>query len=140
MTIDINFQKDILLKDMETIQNRIANFDNHSLVIKGWALTLWSAITIFSLNLMKNEFIIISIIGLFVFWLFDGLYKFYQRPFIKRAKELKDYFQGIYFLTDNTTLKNQLDEKKHTLHHCHITFHFFLYYVESVLENNGRLQ
>jgi len=100
-----NFQKDIILKDMETIQKRISDFDNHSLLIKGWGITLWSAILIYSLNLMKTDIIIVGIFGLFVFWFFEALYKLFQRSFVVRSIELSNYFKGVFFNPDSNVLK-----------------------------------
>lgn len=39
----IEYQKELLMKEAETIQEKIKDYDNLSFKIKGWCITPWSA-------------------------------------------------------------------------------------------------
>ncbi len=97
-----DFRSNLILKEIEIIQNKIDNFDEHSLIIKGWAITLWSAIWLWAINQwIENPnnsiewIIIIGVVAVIFFWLFDSLFKFYQRAFIVRTKQIESYLNNI---------------------------------------------
>ncbi len=96
--IRIKDSKDLLekmfLADFSTIQAQIGRYDNHSLIIKGWAITLWAGLIYFIVKDSVHELFIIQIIILLIFWSFDALFKFYQRRFALRYDELRKYFEG----------------------------------------------
>ena len=89
-------EKDLLeklfLTDFSSIQPNIGRYDTHSLIIKGWAITLWSGLMYFIIKESVHELFIIQIVILQIFWLFDALYKFYQRRFTLRYDEIRQYF------------------------------------------------
>jgi len=84
----------IFLTDFSTIQTEIGRYDNHSLIIKGWTITLWSGLMYFIIKESVYELFFIQIIILLVFWSFDALYKFFQRKLALRYSELQKYFKG----------------------------------------------
>lgn len=92
--IDKDLIKKIFLTDFSTIQSEIGRYDSHSLIIKGWAITLWSGLMYFIIKESIHELFIIQIILLLVFWSFDALYKFFQRRLALRYNELQKYFEG----------------------------------------------
>ena len=83
----------IFLTDFSTVQAQIGRYNSYSLIIKGWAITLWSGLMYFIIKESVHELFIIQIIILLVFWSFDALYKFYQRRFALRSSELRKYFE-----------------------------------------------
>ena len=88
-------QQPFLLKEIEIIQNQINKFDEYSLIVKGWSITLWTALLFFTINQISVE-IKLSILGLsigslFLFWLIDTYFKFFQRISIARSCLISDY-------------------------------------------------
>lgn len=88
-------QQPFLLKEIEIIQNQIKKFDEYSLIVKGWSITLWTALLFFTINQISDA-IKLSILGLsigslFLFWLIDTYFKFFQRISIARSCLISDY-------------------------------------------------
>lgn len=84
----------LFLSDFSSLQTQIGRYDNHSLLIKGWAITLWSGFMYFIIREEVYELFIIQIIILLIFWSFDALFKFYQRKLALRADEIRENLKG----------------------------------------------
>lgn len=89
-----------LKEEFKIIEEKISNWDKNSLSIKNWAITVWSAIIVFISTqyyvLLANEIILpnlflIPILLPLPFWLFDGLYKKFQRLSVIRSQAIQDY-------------------------------------------------
>ncbi|MBD3214673.1 MAG: hypothetical protein GF311_18830 [Candidatus Lokiarchaeota archaeon] len=93
MTDSEKFLKDIFLREISNIDQNIGRYDTHSLIIKGWAITLWSALTFFAIQYSIYLLFLIQIPLLFIFWSFDALYKFYQRRFVIRSEKILNFLR-----------------------------------------------
>lgn len=67
------------IKHLEMIQLVITRMASNSFLIKGWAVTLVSALFALAAAGSKFEFILICYFALPVFWLLDGYYLFQER-------------------------------------------------------------
>lgn len=106
-----HFKQNIVLKEIELLQERIGSYDKHTLIIKGWAITIWAGIWLFIINqsIIKIDFSLIiagllGIFALFFFWGFDSLYKYYQRAFIVRTKQIEDNIKDRYTEFSNQSI------------------------------------
>jgi hypothetical protein len=95
------------LKHLEFIQNIISRMNSNSFLIKGWAITLFSALfTLANINL-ATDFIFISQISILLFWLLDGYFlsqeKQYRELYIDVSKKSEDQ---IDFLMDVSNYNN----------------------------------
>jgi len=88
-------QKEFLLKEIEVIHNQISKCDEYSLIVKGWAITLWFALLLFAISQKSNEIkiniLLISLLGLLAFWIIDAYFKYFQRISIARSNLISDY-------------------------------------------------
>ena len=71
------------LKHLEFIQNTITRMAQNSFLLKGWSITIVSAIFVLSEIDSKKEFIYIAYIPVMIFWLLDSYYLFQERLFRK---------------------------------------------------------
>lgn len=71
------------LKHLEFIQNVITRMNANSFVIKGWTITLVSALFALSAGGANNRYVMISYIVIPVFWMLDGFYISQERKFRK---------------------------------------------------------
>lgn len=108
-----NFKENLVLKEIEILQERIDSYDKHTLIIKGWAITIWSGIWLFIINqmILKIDFSLIiaglgSIFAILFFWGFDSLYKYYQRAFIVRTKQIEDIIKEKFIEITNSSNQN----------------------------------
>ncbi len=91
-------QKEFLLKEIEVVQNQISKCDEYSLIVKGWAITLWSALILFAISQnttdLKISILWFSFFNLFPFWVIDAYFKYFQRTSIARSNLISDYLNN----------------------------------------------
>jgi hypothetical protein len=69
------------LKHLEFIQTVITRMNTNSFLIKGWTVTLVSALLALSEKDSDRRFFLISLIAIPVFWILDGFYLSQERQF-----------------------------------------------------------
>ena len=69
------------LKHLEFIQNVITRMNTNSFQIKGWAITIVSAILALYASTNNNHFILLSIFPTIMFWFLDAYYLTKERKF-----------------------------------------------------------
>jgi hypothetical protein len=69
------------LKHLEFIQNVITRMNSNSFLIKGWTITLVSALFALSANDANINYVLISYIVILVFWVLDGFYISIERQY-----------------------------------------------------------
>ena len=72
------------LKHLEFIQNVITRMANNSFLLKGWSLTLVSALLAFFVsNSGRWKFLLIAFLAAFIFWALDAYFLRQERLFRK---------------------------------------------------------
>lgn len=69
------------IKHLEMIQTVITRMDNNSFLIKGWAVSLISALFALAASGSNKDYVLISYFVLPVFWGLDGFYLHQERCF-----------------------------------------------------------
>lgn len=69
------------LKHLDYIHNTINRMSTNSFLIKGWAITIISALFIFSDNKMNERVLAIAILAMVVFWYLNGFFLHQERKF-----------------------------------------------------------
>ncbi|MBU2610294.1 MAG: hypothetical protein KJ606_05035 [Chloroflexi bacterium] len=67
------------IKHLEMIQSVIDRMGNSSFLIKGWSITLVSAIFVFAIQGEKKEFAFLTLFPAVIFWFLDGFYLWQER-------------------------------------------------------------
>jgi len=68
-------------KHLEFIQTNILRMSNNSFIIKGWAITIFSALIAFSNNEGRIQFAQISFFSTLLFWYLNGFFLMNERRF-----------------------------------------------------------
>lgn len=76
------------LKHLEFIQNVITRMNSNSFLIKGWAITLVSALFALAAKDANINYVLISYIVIPVFWVLDGFY-------ISRERQYRDLYSDV---------------------------------------------
>lgn len=76
------------LKHLEFIQNIITRMNTNSFLIKGWCITLVSALFALSAKDSNLNFVLVSYISLPVFWILDGFFIATERRYRELYKEI----------------------------------------------------
>jgi hypothetical protein len=86
------FQKSLLSKEIEHIHSQISHFDDLSFQIKGWAITVWSALIAFGAKERLSIVILASLPAILSFWILDTFFKQYQRRYMNRKSMIELFF------------------------------------------------
>ncbi|MBL4796042.1 MAG: hypothetical protein JKY50_01370 [Oleispira sp.] len=82
------------IKHLEFIQNVITRMNSNSFLIKGWGLTLVSALFALASASKNLDFVFITGIVLVVFWILDGF-------FISIERKYRDLYNHVRVKKDN---------------------------------------
>lgn len=85
---------EFILKEYEILHAGIRNLDARVFQIKGWSITLFSALAALAITEKSPAVLIIATIAATFFWLIDGLYKSFQRTLINRSLEIEEQVNG----------------------------------------------
>jgi len=77
------------LKHLEFIQKTIERMAKNSFLLKGWVLTLTTALIAISVKESEINFLFISIIPVFIFWFLDSYYLKQEKLFRKLYDEVR---------------------------------------------------
>lgn len=100
---------DAKLKHLEFIQNVITRMNSNSFLIKGWMITLISALFAFAAKDANINYILISYVVILPFWALDGFY-------ISKERQYRDLYNEVAKKTENdinfsmdTSCSNQIN-------------------------------
>lgn len=83
------------LKHLEFIQNVITRMNSNSFLIKGWSITLVSALFALAAKDANINYVLITYIVIPVFWLLDGFY-------ISQERQYRDLYKEVAAKDDTT--------------------------------------
>ncbi len=102
------------MKHLEFIQNIINRMNSNSLTIKGWAVTIVSALFAISASTNESAFLLVSIIPTIFFWMLDTLYLQNERKFRSLYNEAIKENSSVRIF--EISLKNEFIEKDNSNH------------------------
>src|SRR5688572_6475920 len=79
--MDQNFFDDNKIRHLDFIQNIISRLNSNSFIIKGWAITIVSALLALLATTSNQAFIAITGLPIIVFWVLDGFYLQTERKY-----------------------------------------------------------
>lgn len=87
---------EIKKQHMDMIQNIITRMASNSFLVKGWSISLISAILIFANKDNNSNYIIVTFLPAISFWILDAYYLQLERKFRELYKEVQqDYVNDI---------------------------------------------
>lgn len=93
-------QLDILKTDWSFVQDSIRGLDDIIFKIRGWAVTLSAAGLGYAYVHGDEALCLYMMMPVLVFWVLDGLFKSFQRQFIARDREIRNYLASTSFNED----------------------------------------
>lgn len=82
------------LKHLEFIQNIITRMNSNSFLIKGWTITLVSALYALAAKDSNSFYVLITYIPIPIFWILDGFY-------ISQERQYRDLYSQITETNEN---------------------------------------
>jgi len=94
------------LKHLEFIQNVITRMNSNSFLLKGWTITLVSALFALAAKDSNLNFVLISYIVIPVFWILDGFFIATERQYRDLYKEVANKQENDIDFNMNATKFN----------------------------------
>lgn len=82
-------------KHLEFIQNIIARMNANSFVIKGWSVTLVSALFALAADKANLNFVLVAYVPVLMFWALDGY-------FLSQERQYRELYKKVAALPDTT--------------------------------------
>ena len=82
------------LKHLEFLQNIITRMNSNSFLLKGWTVTIVSALFAISKMDLDNKFLAIVYIVIITFWILDG-------SFLSQERQYRDLYKSVTKIEDN---------------------------------------
>lgn len=76
------------IKHLEFLQNVISRMNSNSFLIKGWTITLVSALFALAAKDANVNYVLVSYIAIPIFWVLDGFYISQERQYRDLYKEV----------------------------------------------------
>jgi hypothetical protein len=97
------------MKHLELIQNVIHRMANNSFLLKGWCVTLVSALFVLSSKEISKCFLFLPLLPLISFWILDGYFLWQERLYRNLYNKVKtldesyiDFDMNAYKFKDTT--------------------------------------
>jgi hypothetical protein len=82
------------IKHLEMIQAVIVRMGNNSFLLKGWSVTLISALFAIALQDGVKSFVVLAFLPAFIFWALDGFYLWQERLFRSLYDHVRELEEG----------------------------------------------
>ena len=85
------------LKHLEFLQNVITRMNSNSFMIKGWTITLVSALFALAAKDSNINFVLVTYIPIPIFWVLDGFY-------ISQERQYRKLYEQVSLVTDDNAI------------------------------------
>ena len=92
-----DYKFELLKHEMDALQSGIRSYDSNLFTIKGWAITIFSAFVIFSLQANQPLYLAFCVVPITLFWLVDAIFKTIQRIYTRRYSKIEQFLQSNEF-------------------------------------------
>lgn len=100
------------IKHLEFIQNIITRMNSNSFQIKGWTITIVSALLALAADNKNDLFVLVAIVPTLIFWFVDTYYLQQERRFrelYEDVRKIKDYDKPKMNSLENRITKFSMD-------------------------------
>jgi hypothetical protein len=94
------FERTLLDKEIDYVHSSISHYDDISFIVKGWAVTIWSAIVAFGATQKVPFVVLANIPAVLGFWVLDALFKQYQRRNMYRMGVIEMFIDSAGLFKD----------------------------------------
>ncbi len=91
------YKLDLLKQEIDNLQNGIRGYDTVLLTVKGWTITIFSAVIFFAIDKQQAILFPFCAILVILFWLLDAFYRTIQGRLILRYHEIEKFLQSPEF-------------------------------------------
>ncbi len=97
MADEFDHKFELLKLEIQILQDVIRNYETILFTIKGWAITLFSAVIFFTVQSTKPLYLVFCAFSVLLFWVVDAVFKVTQRKLIERYNVIQGFLQSSQF-------------------------------------------
>jgi hypothetical protein len=97
MADECDHKFELLKLEIQILQDSIRSYVFILFTIKGWTITLFSAVIFFSVQSTKPLYLVFCAVSVILFWVVDGVFKVTQKKFIERYNIIQSFLQSPQF-------------------------------------------
>ncbi len=126
---------DIIKQELGMVQSSIDKYDDINFRIRGWEVTIWSALMVVFFQTGKNLVPVIAMLVPLIFWALDGLYKSFRESYKNRKNKISMYLSSKNFEKEFNSGKISFESPTYPTHKAEDVFkncfrsHVFLLHV-----------
>ncbi len=88
---------DIIKHELDRVQSSIDKYDETNFKIRGWEVTIWSALMVVYFQSGKHTVLAVALLMPFVFFVLDGMYKSFREGYKSRRNDIIEYLSSEKF-------------------------------------------
>ena len=81
--------KDNLWEELKLLQSKIDKIDDFTFRIKNWFITIFIALTGYSIGYKKTKLLILNIFLILIFYVYEVTYRMVNKAFLERSREIE---------------------------------------------------
>jgi hypothetical protein len=87
---------DLAKTELELTQGQMDKYDDFSAKIKTWAITSWAALLGWSFQSQKKEVLLLALLIIVFFWVFDAINKNFRQNYKARRDEIAKALEIVF--------------------------------------------
>ncbi len=97
MDDEFQYKFELLKQEIDILHSGIRSYDGVLFTIKGWAITVFSAFIVFTVDKQKPIFLVFCFISIILFWIIDSIYVRIQKIFIINYNSIEKFIHSEEF-------------------------------------------
>jgi hypothetical protein len=90
----------LLMKEWDQCEASIGRFDTMSLTVRGWAVSVFTAVLAAAITIRQPNLVLFSIVPTLLFFVVDALNKSFQGRYVLRVRAIQRYLNSLDFQND----------------------------------------
>jgi len=115
---------DSIRQELVSAQSSIDKYDDIIFKIRGWEVTIWTALMVVLFQSGKHHVLAISMTVPFIFWVLDGMYHSFRMSYRERRKELTTYMSSAKFEKEFVGGRISFSSPSHPVHNTNRILHY----------------
>lgn len=100
MNDEFKYKLELLKHELDLGCSNLRAYRQMQLIIKGWAITLFSGFSFFAVRENQPLFLVLAAITIGLFWYLDAICESTQQVYFYRVREIEVFLQNLNFSQD----------------------------------------
>lgn len=111
-------------QELRFVQSSIDKYDDMIFKIRGWEVTIWTAVMVVLFQSGKHQVLAISMVIPLIFWVLDAMYHSFRMSYRDRRTAINDYLASARFEREFAAGKVGFGSPEHPVHDIGKIMHY----------------